>query len=310
MTGSSFHTAFGGKGANQSVMAAHLGAHVTLIAHLGNDGFGRDQLRNLQTQGVDTRFVTVDDRLPSGASLILVEEATGRNTIGWAPGASGALSPDLVRAARDAIVRADVLTCELEVPPAATLEACRIAHGARPRRPMIVLNAAPISASPVPDELLRLADVLVVNEDEASWIAGSTEGEATDAAGIARVLTHRWGGATVITLGARGVVWASPDGASHAWSAPPVPAVDTTGAGDAFVGALACQLGSGRALGPAVASAAAVASWTVSREGAQSSYPTLEDVHHLLVGSAPLSRPLDHPVGQAPGPRPPVARRP
>ncbi len=282
MTGSSFHISFGGKGANQAVMAARLGAHVIIVTRLGDDRFGRDYLDNFRAQGVDTAFVTVDQEQASGTSLILVEEPTGLNTIGWVPGASWGLSPDHVRAAREAIETADVLACELEVPRDATLEACRIARAAAPHGPLVVLNAAPVPVDVIPPTLLALVDVLVVNEEEAAALASSPVETLDEAKATVAALGRLGPAAVVITLGARGVVFAARGEPVRHVPAPAVRAVDTTGAGDAFVGTLAWQLAMGRALGVAIEGAVGVASLTVGRTGAQPSYPAASEVRDFL----------------------------
>jgi ribokinase len=290
MTGSTFHTAFGGKGANQAVMAARLGAQVTVVTRLGRDAFGREVLRNYEAHGIDTRYVTFDDALPSGTSMILVEEPSGRNTIAWVPGANGALSAEDVRAAGEAIAAADVLMCELEVPRPATLEACRIARATHPSRPIVILNVAPIPRERVPDELLWLAHVLVVNEEEAGHLVGISVASPDDAGAAATAMVRRWAAAAIVTLGKLGAVYATADRPACHVPARAVEAVDTTGAGDAFVGTLAYELGSGRPLDLAVRSGVAIATLAVMAAGAQTSYPThAEAAARLASGEPPAS---------------------
>jgi ribokinase len=274
LTGSGFEIGFGGKGANQAIMAARLGARVTVVTRLGRDVFGDAYLRHLRQEGVDTRFVTIDPERHSGIALILVDEPTGLNAIAYLPGANGAVSPADGRAAREPIEAADVLLCQLEVPLEAVLEAFRIAS-AGSGGPVTVLNVAPVPVppEPLPEELLRLADILVANELEASYLSGTDARTRDDALTAATLLADRWSCAAIVTLGAGGVAWAEPGGSARHIAAPEVRAVDTTGAGDAFVGSLGYVVASGMPLDLAVERATAVATLTVLEHGAQSSFP-------------------------------------
>jgi ribokinase len=182
-----------------------------------------------------------------------------------------------VRAAAGAIEAAGAVLCQLETPLDATLEAFRLA---RARGVRTVLTPAPVQA--LPDELLSLTDVCVLNESEAEALVGASGGPET----LAKELRRRGPGAVIVTLGARGCFLTGPSGDS-AFSAPAVTAVDTTGAGDAFVGALAVKLATGYALHPAVPRAIAAAALSVTRPGAMSSYPTRAEVAAFLPGQAP-----------------------
>ena len=284
-TGSAFDIFFGGKGSNQAVAAARLGAEVSVIVRLGDDGFGKDYLANYAREGIDSDHVVIDPARHSGVALVIVEEPTGLNTIAYTPNANGALSPDDVRAGADAIRCADALLTQLEVPVEATLEAFRIALGVRERRPLIILNAAPIPQVPLPDELMTLADLLIVNEEEAAHFAGHPVGtleEAILAASELAMGTH----AVVLTLGAEGLVTCEAGGTPVHLPARAVRATDTTGAGDAFVGSLAYLLSLGASLSTAAPKAAEIATRTVLREGAQSSFPFRDEVADVLEGSA------------------------
>jgi ribokinase len=282
LTGSTFQVAHGGKGANQAVTAARLGAAVSVVTRLGRDVFGEDYVRHFRDEGIDTTFVSVDDGLPSGATLILVDEPTGLNTMAFTPGANGALSPADVHAAREAIVTADVLLCQLEIPVESTLEAFRIAGEATGAGCLRVLNAAPVPGRPLPDELLRLADVLVANEEEAAFLSSSPVETVEEAVSASVGLAARWGVTTILTLGARGVLVATPDGRNRHQPVLQVQAVDTTGAGDAFVGSLAYLMAGGCGLDLAVERAADVATMTVLAAGAQPSFPTRARVREIL----------------------------
>ena len=153
MIGHSFHLGYGGKGANQAVMAARLGAQVTMVTKLGRDVFGEGTLKNYREQGIDTTFVLFDEALSSGVAPIFVND-NAQNFIVIVPGANMALSPADVAAASDVIQGADLLVCQLEIPIETTLEAFRVAKAGNVRT---ILNPAPAAA--LPDELLQLADI-------------------------------------------------------------------------------------------------------------------------------------------------------
>jgi len=222
-----FHLAFGGKGANQAVTAARLGAAVSLVARVGNDAFGQESLKSLRADALETAHVRVDSERPTGTAAIIVDDAA-RNCILVVAGANGALSPQDVRDAATAVQSADVLLCQLEVPVETSLEAFRIARAAGVRT---VLTPTP--AVPLPNELYRLTDLLVPNETEIAILSGPGELEAS-----AQALRSRGAKAVAVTLGERGVLLLDDYGPTHV-PAISVAAVDPTGAGDAFTGALA-----------------------------------------------------------------------
>jgi ribokinase len=235
----------GGKGANQAVMAALLGASVRLIARVGSDAFGKHLLDNLRASGVDTQFVGADPTRPTGMASILVDDEA-RNCIVVADGANGGLTPDDVRKADDCLRAAKVVLCQLETPLDTTLEAFRIARAAGVRT---ILNPAP--ARPLPDDLLKLTDLCVPNETEAALLTGAATATLEGASEAARCLRRLGPGAVIITLGSRGCVIAEGNSTRHV-AAMPVSAVDPTGAGDAFLGALAAALAEGVCLQEAV----------------------------------------------------------
>ena len=261
LTASDFRTCCGGKGANQAVMAARLGARVSMVGKVGRDLFGDRLLANFREQGIDTDHVLVDAGQPSGVATILVD-AAANNCILVVPGANGALTPEEVRAAAGAITAADVLLCQLEVPPETTAAALRLARGAGVRT---ILNPAPAAA--LTDEMLSLADLCVPNETELRQLTGL----ASDEEG-ARSLLARGPGAVLVTLGERGVLIATRDGCELI-PALVVQAIDPSGAGDAFVGSLAVFLAEGLTLPQAARRANAVAALSVTRPGTQPSFP-------------------------------------
>ncbi len=283
LTGSSFEIGFGGKGANQAIMAARLGAQVTVVTRVGRDVFGDAYVRHYRDEGIETGSVVVDEIRPSGATLVLVDEPTGLNTMAFVPGANGGLSRADIRAARAAIMASDVLLCQLEVPVETTQEAFRVARDDRAgQHPLTVLNAAPVPGEPLPPELLELTDILVANEEEAEYLVGRRVESLVEATDAAVLLAARWGCATVLTLGSRGVVHVDRGGSPRHVAAPVLKAVDTTGAGDAFVGSLAFLLASGDSLPLAAERSCGIASLTVLSPGTQASYPTRAHVRDRL----------------------------
>ena len=259
-------TAAGGKGANQAVAAARLGAEVTLVACLGRDDFGDRALAGLTAEGIDTDRLVRDPEAPSGTALILVNDA-GENLIAVAPGANARLTPQHVSRAAPAIRSADVLLLQLEVPLDTVEAAARIAADAGV---MVVLDPAP--ARPLDDELLRRIDLLTPNVSEAERLAGERIIGEEDVKRVAAALAARGPRQVVLTRGARGCFVHTPDSV-FSLPATATEAVDTTAAGDCFNGALACALGEGAPLRQAIEFASRAAALAVSRQGAQPSLP-------------------------------------
>jgi ribokinase len=276
LAGHGFQLGYGGKGANQAVMAARLGARVTMVGKVGRDVFGEGALRNYREQGVDTTHVLTDAERPTGVASIIVDDAA-RNCIIVVPGANLGLTPQDVRAAAaGAIERARVLLCQLEVPIETVAEALRIAKAANVTT---ILNPAPAVA--LPDELLRLADLCVPNESEIELLTGGhTAATVQEAAAAAWELLKRGPRTVIVTLGERGALIADAASAEHL-AAPRVEAVDSSGAGDAFIGALGVFLAEGAPLREAVRRANAVAARSVTRLGTQASFPTRAEIDAL-----------------------------
>ncbi len=273
--GGRFVMAAGGKGANQAVAAARLGAQVTLIARLGDDVFGRGALANFEKEGISTEFVVVDSSEPSGVALILVDDK-GENSIAVAPGANGRLSPDDVLRALPAIEQADVLLLQLEVPLETVEAAAGLAAAAGVK---VILNPAPARSLPAP--LLRHVYLLTPNETEAELLTGLRVcGE--EARRVAACELRQQGVETVIiTLGADGAFLSGKDGETVVPTVRITP-VDTTAAGDAFNGALAVALAEGRDLGSAVQFANQAGAFAATRLGAQPSLPTRADLANFV----------------------------
>ena len=247
-----------------------------MVGRVGQDAFGDLLLQSLAADGVDTAGVDRDPDEPTGVALILVEEG-GQNLIAVAPGANARVGPREVERAADHLNSESVLLLELEVPLPVVDSAAVAAHQ---RGSRVILNAAPATAV-LPEGLLRHVDVLVVNEVEAATLFGSSVQSLEDAAAAGRSALEQGTGAAIVTLGAAGAVVVQPAGVSPI-GAYPVVAVDTTAAGDAFVGALALSLLRGTDLVAAARLGAAAGAAAVTRPGAQSSLPTPADVQALL----------------------------
>lgn len=278
--GDGFLAVPGGKGANQAVAAARAGAQCHFLGAVGLDAFGDELKGCLAAAGVGLdglRRVTG----PSGVALIAVD-AAAENLIVVAPGANSQLT-DLDAGDRELIAGCDVLLCQLEIPPETVAEAAAAAHAGRTT---FILNAAPARA--LPEELLALVDVLVVNQTEAAVLAGLDGGRATGAALapqnnvpelLSGLLAHV--PRVVLTLGAAGAAYADRDGLRLEVGAPPVDAVDTTAAGDAFTGALAVAWALGRPVEEALRWACAAGAACAQRRGASSSLPTEAEIDAL-----------------------------
>jgi ribokinase len=268
--GGEFLMAAGGKGANQAVAAARLGAEVTLVACLGNDVFGDQAIAGYQHEGIDTSYIVRDPEAASGVALIIVD-AQGENSIAVASGANARLSPADVERAAHRISQADVLLVQLEVPMETVRTAIELAHGSGVP---VILNPAP--AQEMDPGLLKMVTLATPNEHEIRVVVGEQDQDAA----ISKMLDA--GTRTVlVTIGKRGVLWASGTKRTRI-PAFPVQAVDTTAAGDAFNGGLACGLGRGEPIAEAIRYANAVAALAVTRMGAQPSLPTAEKVQEFL----------------------------
>jgi ribokinase len=271
LVGDDLLRAAGGKGSNQAVAAARLGAEVSMVGRVGHDAFGRDLTSQLRDAGVSTRWVHGCER-PTGAALIFVDER-GENCIAVAPGANQALLPADVP--RRAIEAAEVVVAPLEVPMASIEEAFGLARLASVRT---VLNAAP--AGNISPALLELADVLICNEVELGSLLGSTVSPGDEGAAAHRLL-GRPEQVVVVTLGARGAIAVS-GGSVVAQPSFAVNVVDTTGAGDAFVAGFVTGRWFSAGLAEALRWGCAAGALATTRPGAQPSMPTLAEVSALL----------------------------
>ena len=258
----------GGKGGNQAIAAARLGADVAILGRVGEDPFGRELVVNLRDNGVDTSRVEAVTDVPTGSAFITVTP-DGENAIVVSPGANRRFGPAEVRAASEDLRKARLLLAQLEVEVEAVEMAAYTVAGNGGR---VLLNLAP--PREVSGDLLRLSDPLVVNEHEAAFLLGEDAQTPEESAGK---LLDLGPPSAVVTLGGAGAILATEDSSRH-FPAPEVQVVDTTGAGDAFVGALAAKLAEGTLLEEAVPYAVLAGALAVMREGAQGSLPAPEDV--------------------------------
>jgi ribokinase len=273
LAGTGMHTGFGGKGANQAVMAARLGAEVHMISAVGDDGFGQQALANYRAQGVDSTHVRVAAGATGTAAIFVDSEA--RNSIIVIDGANKALSVADVRAAKEVIESAQVVVAQLETPIDAAVEAFRLARAAGVRT---ILNPAPAFNA---DPLLALTDLCVPNETELQTLTGQRLNSIAKMKTAARALLERGPEAVIVTLGKRGALVVGPE-VSGRCLAVPVKAIDPTAAGDAFIGSLAVFLGQGADLREAVRRASTVAALTVTLPGAQRSFPPREQIEAFV----------------------------
>lgn len=275
----------GGKGLNQAIAAARLGAEVRMVGRVGDDRLADVPRTALSEAGVDTRWVESSRDCATGTAVIVIDEVSGQNAIAVAGGANGLLSPAQVAGAAPAFASAKVLLVQLEAPPETVLAALELAgeHGL-----VRILDPAPFR--PLADDFLARVDVLTPNESEASQLAELEVCDVDSAVRAGEKLRSRVGGDIVITLGQLGCVWISGNDVVHI-PAPGVDARDTTGAGDAFNGALAFGLASGESMRDALERAVVVGSVSTLRAGAATSMPTPDDLAPYLPRPASNPRP-------------------
>ncbi|MCL5102991.1 MAG: ribokinase [Armatimonadetes bacterium] len=273
--GSDFFNMVGGKGCNQAITIAGLGCQASFVARVGSDSFGEQMLAVLRESGVDTTFVARDGGSPSGVALVNVDR-TGENTVVVIPGANQLLSEDDVSKLESEISSASVLVAQLEIPLETVEAALQIAnrHGVK-----TILNPAP--ARGLSRGLLRMVDVLTPNSSELEGLLDTRISDDADMERACRVLLEDGVKAVVVTLGGEGVLVATKKGCRR-YPALRVNVVDTSGAGDAFTGALAAYLAEGADLDRAVQQAIGVASYSVTKPGARPSLPTREELETFV----------------------------
>ena len=268
LAGQLFTTGFGGKGANQAVMAAHCGAEVHFIGKLGKDVFGDAIADNFVKVGINSEYVDRSET-PNGVAHIWVD-GQGENRIIIIPGANHEIEVTRAIEAINSITDLQIVVAQCEIKQEVTVAAFK---AAKARGCTTILNPAPFQQ--LSTELLELTDWLIPNETEFRELHGSLP--SSDEI----LKSFRPGKNSIVTLGSEGAVYISPQGQLHRVSAPKVTAVDTTGAGDSFVGSLAFSLASGKDPGDAMSFGIKVASSSVTRKGAQSSYPDQAEIATL-----------------------------
>lgn len=271
LIGHSFATVSGGKGANQAVASARLGAQVSMVGCVGNDDYGVQLRDALLAEQIDCQAVSVVED-SSGVALIVVDD-NSQNAIVIVAGANGSMTPAVIDRFDAVLQAADVIICQLEIPDAT------VGHALKRGRELgktVILNPAPASR-PLPADWFAAIDYLIPNESEAAALSGLPVDSLETAEKAAAHLISLGAGKVIITLGAQGSLFANGTGYRH-FPAPKVKAVDTTAAGDTFVGGFAAALAAGKTEDEAIRFGQVAAALSVTRAGAQPSIPTTSDV--------------------------------
>jgi ribokinase len=269
LAGSTFAQVAGGKGGNQAVAAARLGAQVAMLGCVGADANGAQLRAGLEAEGIECAALETSPSAPTGVALIVVDDSS-QNAIVIIAGSNGEVSPATIARHEAVLAVADVVVCQLETPPQTVHAALATA---RRLGKTVILNPAP-ATGPLPAEWFGLIDYLIPNELEAATLTGMPVESPEDAAEAAASLRRAGARNVLVTLGARGVHAALEDGDGVLYAAPQVAAVDTTAAGDTFIGGLAAQLAQGATPDAAIRFAQRAAALSVMRAGAQTSIPT------------------------------------
>jgi len=272
LPGEAFFTAPGGKGANQAVAVARLGGSVAMVGNIGDDAYGQQLRKALEREGVDCQAVSVCQGVSSGVALITVDAAS-QNCIVIIPGGNGLLTPQSVQRFDKLLQAADVIICQLEVPAETVAWALARGHELGKR---VILNPAP-ATGPLPSTWFGHIDYLTPNESEAEALTGITVTDQGSALRAGERLLQLGAGKVIITLGAQGALLVTAQGHQH-FPAPVVQPVDTTAAGDTFVGGFAAALVRGLEEGEAIAFGQRAAALSVTRVGAQPSIPYLSEL--------------------------------
>ncbi|MEG9499711.1 ribokinase [Mannheimia indoligenes] len=275
LTGHSYHIAYGGKGANQAVAAARLGAKVSFIGCIGDDGIGKAMKTAFEKDDINTRPIKSVANEMTGIAMIQVAES-GENSIVISAGANGHLDETVVAEFQSEITQADCLLMQLETPLPAIIQAAKIA---KENNTQVVLNPAPARA--LPDELLSLLDMITPNETEAEILTGIKVVDEASAKLAAQAFHQKGIEKVLITLGSKGV-FVSENGQGEIVAGFRVNAVDTTAAGDTFNGALVTAMLEDKPLNEAIRFAHAAAAISVTRKGAQPSIPRRQETLDFL----------------------------
>jgi len=272
LLGSGYRIDYGGKGSNQAVCCARLGAHVSFVARIGSDAFGTMALNLYRDERMDVTHISQTSGTATGVGFIIVEATSGHNCITIDPGANDLLTASDISRCNAAFDSAAVVLTQLETPVAAAEAA--MAKG-RAQGAVTILNPAPVR--PLPDSVLRLVDILTPNQTEASVLAGRSPGKSIESEEVARELISRGVKQIVMTLGEKGALIVTASSSRHI-PALEMEAVDTTGAGDAFNAGLAVALSSGANLEHAVQFAVVTGGLAVTKEGVIPSLPRRDEV--------------------------------
>jgi len=275
IVGGEFFIYPGGKGANQAVAAARLGGQVSLVASIGGDIFGKRSIELIATEGIDVSGIISNENEASGVALITVDK-NGENCITVAPGSNATLYPRSIERSVELIRSASIVMMQLEIPLETIIYAAQLC---RNTNATFILNPAP--ACRLPDSLFPDIDIITPNEKEAEMLTGIMISDLSSASMAAQILKDKGAGIVIITLGKQGALIVTDDFEQHVPSII-VDAIDTTGAGDIFNGALAVALANGMELTAAVAFACKAAALSVTRLGAQSSAPNLKELEMYL----------------------------
>lgn len=273
--GKSFRQIPGGKGANQADAIAKLGAKVAMIGCVGRDGMGNTLLASLQKDGVDISNIKEVEGVATGIAAITVD-AAANNCIIVVPGANNCLSPEALEAARETVADSEVVVAQLEVPLQTVKAGLEMA---KKLNKLTILNPAP--AVPLSDEFLALVDILVPNDTELELLSGMKANNEEELQKAAQVLLDKGVKELIVTLGSKGCLHINGSGAKF-YPAYKVNAVDTTAAGDSFIGGIATAINEGKTLEEAIRFATAVGALTVTKEGAQSSLPYRAEVEAFI----------------------------
>ncbi|MGT2470848.1 ribokinase [Paraburkholderia terrae] len=273
LAGHAFAQVAGGKGGNQAVAAARLGAQVSMLGCIGADANGAQLRAGLEAEGIDCAALETSATAPTGVALIIVDDGS-QNAIVIIAGSNGEVTPATLARHEAALAAAQVVICQLETPPAAVHAALA---AARRLGKTVILNPAP-ATGPLPADWLPLIDYLIPNELEAATLTGLPVSSPDEAIAAADALRRAGARNVIVTIGAQGVVAALGEAAPQHFDAPRVKAVDTTAAGDTFIGGFGAQLARGVDVADAIRFAQRAASISVTRAGAQPSIPTRAEV--------------------------------
>ena len=275
LLGTGYRVDYGGKGSNQAVGSARLGANVSFVARIGKDAFGEMALGLYRDEGIDVAHVKQTAAAPTGVGFIIVEAASGNNCIAIDPGANELLSADDISDCAAAFQSTSVVLTQLEIPVAAAEAALRFGRAVGA---ITILNPAPVR--PLPPSILRLVDVLTPNQVEAKVLTGRSPDDVIEPEQLARELIRSGVKQVVMTLGERGALIVTSSSTTHV-PAISVSAVDTTGAGDAFNAGLAIALASSASLKAAVQFAVVTGGLAVTKEGVIPSLPSQSEIRQF-----------------------------